>query len=197
LERKRRLNHLVVEYGSTVAPEQSALQPVAWAIDSWCLGSDGILPWQTIGTAESWRRADPLSLFYPPADGRDGPPVASIRLKAYRRGQQDVEYLALWADRTGQPRWAVGREVRKLLALAGERRGTGHADGEDAGVMDYSSLRPQQLEALRVRMGRALSEAAAGKTRASRAVVDFSPPRREPPSSNSGYVSVGDVPPGE
>ncbi len=38
--------------------------------------------------------------------------IPSIRLKAYRRGQQDVEYLTLWALLRKEPRWAVGRQVR-------------------------------------------------------------------------------------
>ena len=35
------------------------------ASDVWSLGSlDGVLPWQTIGDARSWEKADALSLFY-------------------------------------------------------------------------------------------------------------------------------------
>ena len=64
-ERKRTLGEIVLEYGSTNAIEGSNLQPVAWCLDVWSLGADGVIPWQTVGNAESWDQADELSLFYP------------------------------------------------------------------------------------------------------------------------------------
>ena len=91
--------------------------------------------------------------------GRSAPaPIPSIRLKAYRRGQQDVEYLTLWSQLHNEPRWAVGRQVRAALKLAGMRQGTGSTGGEDAGRIDYGRLRPQDLWALRVAIGEALSQ---------------------------------------
>jgi hypothetical protein len=158
-DRKRRFGELVVEYGTTNGLTQSNVQPAAWCLDAWSLGADGVVPWQTIGTAESWRKADELALFYPlpSSRGRAAGVVPSIRLKAYLRGQQDVEYLALWAGRRGLPRWAVGRQVREALRLAGTRQATESGGAEDAGRLDYATLRPQDLWALRVGVGSALS----------------------------------------
>ncbi len=111
LDRKAALGQVVLEYGGTNPIEAANVQPVGWSLDVWALGADGVLPWQTIGTADSWNHADVLALFYP---GRAGqPPVPSIRLKAYRRGQQDVEYLTLLARALNQPRWALGPAVRR------------------------------------------------------------------------------------
>jgi len=45
-DRKRAFGKIVLEYGSTI-------QPGAWCLDNWTLGADGIIPSQTIGTAES------------------------------------------------------------------------------------------------------------------------------------------------
>ena len=133
--------------------EGSNVQPAAWCLDAWSLGTDGVLPWQTIGNSESWKQADELALFYPhPAQDRPGrtaarplAPIPSIRLKAYRRGQQDVEYLTLWSQLHSQPRWAVGQQVRAALKLAGTRQSTGFAGGDDAGRIDYGRLRPQDI----------------------------------------------------
>jgi hypothetical protein len=175
-DRKQALGGLVVEYGAANAITDANVQAVAWSLDAWALGCDGVLPWQTLGTAESWKKADDLALFYPPR--RPGEEVIpSIRLKAYRRGQQDVEYLTLLAQQTGEPAWAVGRRVRGVLRLAGERQGTGFEGGEDAGRIDYGRLLPQELWALRVRVGEALSAAAPP---ARRRLVDLRPPRRDP-----------------
>ncbi len=155
LDRKRAQGQLVLEYGTTNGVAESNLMPAAWCVDAWSLGLDGVIPWQTIGRAESWDRGDELALFYP-GRGPDPTPVPSIRLKAFRRGQQDVEYLALWAHLRDEPRWAVGSRVREALKLAGERTGAG---GDDAGSIRHDRLRPRDLWALRHRIGQALSEA--------------------------------------
>jgi hypothetical protein len=173
LDRKEANRQVAVEYGSANAIEDSNIQPVAWSLDVWSLGLDGVLPWQTIGDANSWTKADALSLFYPSRDG--GGPIPSVRLKAFRRGQQDVEYLTLYALATGEPRWAVGERVREALGVAAERKGTG-SGGEDAGVMHYGRLRPGDLWALRVRMGAAVS---AMKPAPKARLVDLRPPRRD------------------
>lgn len=190
LERKRRLGQRVIEYGTAAAIEHSALQPVAWAIDSWSLGSDGILPWQTLGTANSWNVADELSLFYPPRAG-SGPPVASLRLKAFRRGQQDVEYLTLWAQSAGQPRWAVAEQLRRKLSLRGRTDDSGSVGGEDAGRLDFQRIRSGDLHALRTQIGAALSALAPPPRRR---LVEWPAPRRAAGKPDDGYVTVGDVP---
>jgi hypothetical protein len=165
----------VVEYGSTNLVTASNLQPVGWSLDAWSLGADGVLPWQAVGTADSWRQADELALFYPMPVARPGV-VPSIRLKAYRRGQQDVEYLALWSKLRNQPRWAVGRQVREALHLAGSRQATETGGAEDAGRIDYSTLRPGALSDLRIRLGEELSKAhPALETK----LVDFRTPPRD------------------
>ncbi len=190
-DRKRQFGEIVVEYGGTNPVQASNLQPVGWSLDAWSLGADGVLPWQTIGTARSWQQGDELSLFYPLPDagrsaGRLGrttsPPgtelgvVPSIRLKAYRRGQQDVEYLTLWSRQCGLPRGTVGRQVRAALHLSGSRQATETGGAEDAGRIDYSGLRPQDLWALRMRIGEALSLAhPASQSR----LIDFRTPPRD------------------
>jgi len=192
-ERKRVLGEIVLEYGSTNPVEGSNVQPVGWCLDAWSLGADGIIPWQTVGTADSWQQADELSLFYPGRGGSNRadsnavppPPIPSIRLKAFRRGQQDVEYLELWSRLRNQPRWAVGQQVRAALKLAGTRQGTGVTGGEDAGRIDYGRLRPRELWALRVAIGEALSQA---HPAAMSKLVDFRTPRRALDHLAPGYV---------
>ena len=152
IDRKARHGQIVINYGSTNAIEESNVQPAAWCIDSWTLGADGVLPWQTVGNDKSWQQADPLSLFYPgKAAGRDGP-FPSIRLKAYRRGQQDVEYLAMLADRLKRPREDVARAVREILKLSA----TTDQRGEEAGLVRFDALEPATLWELRVRVGATL-----------------------------------------
>ncbi len=182
-ERKRAFGEIVLEYGSTNPVEGSNLQPVGWCLDVWALGADGVIPWQTVGTSESWDRADELALFYrawaKAAQRAESAalPIPSIRLKAYRRGQQDVEYLVLWSSLHKEPRWAVGSQVRAALKLAGTRQATGTTDAEDAGRIDYARLHSRDVWALRSAIGEALSQAhPAFQPR----LVDFRTPRRDP-----------------
>ncbi|MFM8580663.1 MAG: hypothetical protein ACKOFW_04060, partial [Planctomycetaceae bacterium] len=115
LDNARRFGQQLVDYGTSNPITGSNVQPAAWCVESWARGADGILPWNTLGRPESWRKADQLAIFYPPAEGFSATVAPSLRLKAYLRGQQDVEYLALWQQATGQPRWAVGAEVLRQL----------------------------------------------------------------------------------
>lgn len=193
-DRKADDGSLVVEYASSNAIEEANVQPVGWCLDSWALGSDGVLPWQTVGTADSWEKADTLALFYPGRGGKETGPVPSIRLKAYRRGQQDVEYLTLLAQVSREPRWAIGRRVREALRLAGERKGTGLAVGEDAGQIYFARLTPEALWALRVRVGMVLSEARPAPTRR---LVDLRTPPRDPSRLAPRHAATAEPPANE
>ena len=72
-DRKRRFGEIVVEYGGTNPVQASNLQPVGWTLDAWSLGADGVLPWQTIGTAGRGSRVTSFRFstrFRTPAEAR-------------------------------------------------------------------------------------------------------------------------------
>ncbi|MCL2348513.1 MAG: DUF4091 domain-containing protein [Planctomycetaceae bacterium] len=150
-DRKKRFGQLLYVYGTTCPPEEGAVQPVAWSWDAWTRGADGIVPWQTIGTKESWTTSDPLALFYPNPE-ENGPEtsqvIASHRLKAYRRGQQDIEYLIQLMKATGTPRWNISQAVRAELNLDSENT---ISHPEDAGTMFFKRCRPEDFQRLRTR----------------------------------------------
>lgn len=146
-------NEFLFNYGSTNAIETANTQPAAWCIDAYTLGADGVLPWQTLGTAQSWKKADTLSLFYPGDAVGSKAPLPSVRLKAYRAGQQAVEYLAIWEKATRSPRWSIAQAARKELALDASVKVT---SSEDAGTVSYDRFDPQTLWSLRLRVGEAL-----------------------------------------
>jgi hypothetical protein len=98
-----------------------------------------------------------------------------------------VEYLTLLAQTLKEPRWAVGQRVREALKLSGKRQGTGLVGGEDAGVIEFGKLLPQDVWALRARVGQALSEA---HPPARSKLVDFRPPARDPSRLVPGHVST-------
>ena len=180
---------MVIEYAGTNKIEEANVQPAGWCVDAWARGADGVEPWQTVGNADSWRKADELSLFYPasPASGGTGP-VPSIRLKSYRRGQQDVEYLALLGRLSGEPRWATGQRVLMQLRQTGEKQGSGFTGGEDAGIISFSKLLPQELWSLRVRVATAIS---AARPAAERRLIELRTPPRDPARLPDRHVSGG------
>lgn len=175
-DRKEEQGQVVLEYGTANDVGGRNDQPATWCVDAWALGCDGVVPWQTVGTEESWVKADQLSLFYPPRPGTGEPVSPSVRLKSFRRGQQDVEYLTMFALATGQPRWAVGESLRKELGLSGTRKGTGAA-GEDAGMIGYDGVSLAASRSIRERLWAELSRS---RPAPKRRLVELSTPPRDP-----------------
>ena len=167
----------MLEYGSTNAIEESNMQPLGWSLDAWSQGTDGVLPWQTIGRAESWQQADRRRSSTRAARRADRAPLPSVRLKAYRRGQQDVEYLTLLSHWMGEPRWATGERVREVLRLSAERGGTGPQAGGGGGCRRHPLRRSVAAGdmALRERVGQVLSAAHLPAVR--RLIEHRTPPR--------------------
>jgi hypothetical protein len=174
LDRRDRFGEVLYNYGTSNRVERSNVQPAAWAIWAWSVGADGVLPWKTVGKESSWRKASPLALFYPGLSGEAGP-HPSVRLKAYRRGQQDVEYLTMLAAATGHPRWSLGERVIAELDLQAALSG----GGSDAGRLDFESTDPVDLWKLRVRVGATLDRLAPP---ARRRWVELRSPPRDPAS---------------
>lgn len=177
LDRQRQNGMVIFEYGSSNPIEASNVQPAGWCVSAWCLGADGVLPWQTIGNDGSWATADECSLFYPGAKVGSPEPIPSVRLKAYRRGQQDVEYLTMLAQHLNAPRWAVGQAVQEKLRLVGSaQKGPDVGGIEDAGRISFRDLSPAALWELRTQVGGILSKA---KPEWKRRLVDLRTPPRD------------------
>lgn len=157
LTRKSMFPHEVVIYGAANDPATANVHSAAWCLDAWLAGADGVVPWQTVGTDAAWQTGEATCLFYPGKPAGLTAPAPSVRLKAFLRGQQDVEYLANLAQRTKMTPLELSDEVRRWLPLQGERRGTGHVGDEDAGTMDYGRLTPRDLWRLRMQVARLLS----------------------------------------
>ncbi|MBL8233072.1 MAG: hypothetical protein JNL98_31530 [Bryobacterales bacterium] len=77
-----------------------------------------------------------------------------MRLKAYRRGQQDIEYLVLLAARKGWDREAVTRAVAGAVDLSSE---VTERHEEDAGEIRFTKLQDADFEQLRLRVAKALT----------------------------------------
>jgi hypothetical protein len=138
-------------YGDTPPATQSALALSAQAMNLWANGVDGYVPWLVLGEDRNWMDFASTSVIYPgkPA-GVDGP-CASLRLKAYRRAEQDVEYVWLYANKRG---WLKDDPFRRrVAALLSEAlkftRTFGFLDSEGARTELIEGVTPAALESLR------------------------------------------------
>ena len=172
------------EYGGANDPGSSNIAPVTWCILAWSRGAIGVLPWQTIGEkASDWNNGEPTCVFYPPKD--DSGPVASVRLKAFRQGQQDVEYLTLLGDAYNAPRYAVTNGMKQVINLSGRVIKTSE---EDAGIINFDNVDATSLWKMRYAVGKMIS---AKKPAYKRALVEHPSPQLDMGNlPDIGYVKV-------
>ncbi|NQT91157.1 MAG: DUF4091 domain-containing protein [Lentisphaerae bacterium] len=136
----------------------------SWTIESYLFGCDGLLPWSSYGSDDSWDSAEKASgaVFYPATtkwnyNGAYG----SLRMKSFRDGQQDVECLVLLAKKLG----ATRKELDELLNTFIKLRGEFKEDlvTEQADVISYANLVSDDLCRLRRAVGYNLDLLAGGK----------------------------------
>lgn len=135
----------VWNYGGTNPVQASNVANRAWATESYLFGCDGLLPWLAYGDDNAWESAENAAnaVFYPAAKRWDyNGCYGSLRMKAFRDGQQDVEYLVLLSQQLG----ATRKELRTLLGTLVELRGKIEKRyAEDAGTISYGDLTPDEL----------------------------------------------------
>jgi len=169
------------EYGTANKIEASNMQPVVWCLSAWSKGAIGVLPWQTIGSKNCWNIAEETALFYP----RPKDPKPSVRLKAFTRGQQDVEYLTLLCDSYQMPRYAVAGWLNKMVNISGK---VYRSFGADAGTIRFDKVDSMVLWKIRYCIGKMVSDKAPAYKRA---LVDWETPLWDPKKlPDIGYVPV-------
>ena len=170
------------EYGGANDPGTANIAPVTWCLLAWTRGAIGVLPWQTIGESQgNWSKGESTCLFYKAQGG----PVASIRLKAFRRGQEDVEYLTLLGDVYNQPQYAVAAGLKQVVDMSGK---VIKRSEEDAGIIKFDKVDPTSLWQMRCRVGKMVS---AKKPEYKRALVNHASPAIDLAKlPDIGYVKV-------
>lgn len=145
--------NLYYMYGSANTIGTPNISNAAWCVESWALGADGVVPWNTIGKADAWQTPDELSVLYPTANG----PVPSLRLKTFRAGQQLVEYLTQYCSVSGESRASVMAALRVMPGLSATLV---KKNEEDAGKSQFGKDTQPAFEALRMRLGAFLNDKA-------------------------------------
>ena len=136
---------------------------------------------QTIGNQKSWEIAQQTALFYPHSEG----PRPSVRLKAFTRGQQDVEYLTIFCDVFKKPRYAVSGWLNQVIDLKGS---VYRSSLKDAGTAKFDILDTMDLWELRYCVGKMISEKG---PEYKRALIDWKTPVFDMKNlPDIGYVPV-------
>lgn len=154
MDDRTRFGRTFWNYASTNHPRDTNVAMRAWCWRAWVAGADAVVPWNAADGRRAWERAEQLTVFYPGDKIGQLEPLPSLRLKAYRRGQQDVEYLVMLARKKGWDREAVQRAVSKNLDLSG---GIRQSYDEDAGDITLRHVNDDQMDALRLRVAQALT----------------------------------------
>ncbi|HUS05737.1 MAG TPA: hypothetical protein VMZ52_05560 [Bryobacteraceae bacterium] len=155
MDNRHRFGGSYWNYATTNHPRETNVGMRAWCWRAWVTGADGVVPWNTVRGMEAWDRAEPLTVFYVGKKFGVNEPFESLRLKAFRRGQQDVEYMNLLAHKKGWDREAVERAVAGSLDLSEE---VGRQYEEDAGAIRFDRIDNTQIDQLRLRVAAALSK---------------------------------------
>ena len=140
-------------YATTNHPRDTNVMLRAWAWRVWLNGGNGLLPWVATRSQNAWERSETLTVFYSGAKFGQTEPFGSLRLKAYRRGQQDMEYLNLLAKSKGWSRDILTGAVREALDLSADVE---EKSEEDAGTLRFGRIQDRDLEGVRRRVIRAL-----------------------------------------
>jgi hypothetical protein len=135
-------------YGTSSRVEESSRNIAAWVLEAYRGGAVGLVPWQTINRdGSALQRADQLGLFILDGSAGGEPAVRhTMRLKAYRRAEQDVEYLELLRRRAGLTGAQLRDFIDHYVDLAGS---VARTSAEDAGTAGYGRLDPESFRRLR------------------------------------------------
>ncbi len=123
------------DYGSPNRVGESNLAAVTWALRAYLAGADGLLPWNVIGGDDAYTTPTDTALLVPGDRFGVKGPIVSLRAKAFRRGQEDVELLAGLARRKGWNRAQVAEALGGTLP--------------DWSSGDWRHVKPADLDRLR------------------------------------------------
>jgi hypothetical protein len=113
------------------------------------------VPWNSIGGDGHFEKPEATALLLPGRRFGLTGPIASLRLKALREGQQEVERLRLLAAQESAGREQLAAGVAKLLDLSSVAESKG---GEDAGWLAFGNLTPDDLARLKLAVAAKLEQ---------------------------------------
>ena len=136
-------------YGSAGTHDRSNTETVALVLNTWLNGADGFLSWWTVGKRGSLDVQEGCAgnALFVPGDRFGLPVVGDMRLNAFRKGEQLVEYLVLLSAKYDLNRKQLKHMVACALDLQAGRKAGASADNADA--LRFGLVKAWQIEELR------------------------------------------------
>ncbi|MFQ6049029.1 MAG: hypothetical protein ACE5K7_06665, partial [Phycisphaerae bacterium] len=140
-------------YGGGQGPDHDNAALVGLYIKNWTLGADGGLAYWTSfrGGAEAWDRPERLAIVHLRGGHGYKGPVATTRLKAQRRAQQDVELMVMLAR---QPGWGRNRVARAVATAVNRVLQAQAGPADDPAGTRFEQLRAANLACIRLALAR-------------------------------------------
>ncbi len=104
------------DYGGLGYEGMSYSQAISTVLNVYLSGGDAFLPWQTLGKDDSLDKNNTTTLFVP-GDRFGLSVVADMRLKAFRSGEQLIEYCVLLAKKKKLSREQIKEFVSQFLKM--------------------------------------------------------------------------------
>ncbi len=145
-EMRKRCGMHLRSYGSCNSVGESDLNTRAWCVRAFLTGAEGVLPWQSLAGDGAFTRPDQCALVIDARKQLDVPVVASMRLKALRRGAQDVEYLVALQKATGATLEQLTELVSRYVPLEASFR---QRFLDEASEVKFGALTAEGFERLR------------------------------------------------
>ena len=103
-------------YGSASGHNRSNTETVSLILNTWLNGADGFLTWWSVGRDRSLDRQEGCqgNALFVPGDRFGLSVVGDMRLKAFRKGEQLVEYLVLLGKKYDLSR----RQLKHMVVMA-------------------------------------------------------------------------------
>ena len=157
---RERYGQRVWTYGGAPNSNTSALGIVAQGLDLYGRGVDGFVPWLALGGEQNWNKFEGTCVFYTGKPFGIQGACASLRLKAYRRAEQDIEYVYLFAEKAGLLKGDANRvQVAKLIGGAIQAtKKLGKLDAQGAVTESFDGLKADDFEQLRRALSKALEK---------------------------------------
>lgn len=131
-------------------------------IKTWTMGTDGGLAQYTnFVTDENWDTPDRLALVYMKDAHGYKAPVATTRLKAERRAEQDIELMNMLAAQPGWNRTRVARAVAAAINLTSKTVAHG---ADDPGQTSFKDVHAADLAKIRLALAKEILAAKASQS---------------------------------
>jgi len=152
-------------YGGANRDSESNTCSVVMLLNMWTNGANAHLPWQTIGNDRALDNQDSGigggNALIVPGDRLGHTVLADLRLKAFRDGQQLIEYLVELGKRRRLTREQLKAMVYGAVAIETGRVAGAGADNADA--LTFSTLKAWQIAELRRKLAELIVEKQASR----------------------------------